>query len=42
MREFIVLTDGAAFSGFAVPDLDAARRFYEESLGLRVEAGTTA
>jgi catechol 2,3-dioxygenase-like lactoylglutathione lyase family enzyme len=33
-----VLTDSPAFSGFAVPDLDAARRFYEETLGLRVEA----
>ena len=26
-----------AFSGFAVDDLDAARRFYGETLGLRVE-----
>jgi catechol 2,3-dioxygenase-like lactoylglutathione lyase family enzyme len=25
-----------AFSGFAVPDLEAARRFYSETLGLRV------
>ncbi|WP_100500967.1 VOC family protein [Geodermatophilus chilensis] len=33
-----MLTDSPAFSGFAVPDLDAARRFYEETLGLRVEA----
>jgi catechol 2,3-dioxygenase-like lactoylglutathione lyase family enzyme len=33
-----VLSDSPAFSGFAVPDLDAARRFYEEVLGLRVEA----
>ena len=32
-----MLTDSPAFSGFAVPDLDAARRFYEETLGLRVE-----
>lgn len=29
-------TDGA-FSGFAVDDLDAARRFYGETLGLEVE-----
>ncbi|WP_109505664.1 VOC family protein [Nocardioides speluncae] len=27
-----------AFSGFAVDDLDAARRFYSEVLGLNVEA----
>ena len=33
-----MLTDSPAFSGFAVPDLDPARRFYEETLGLRVEA----
>ncbi|MFF5426637.1 MULTISPECIES: VOC family protein [unclassified Streptomyces] len=26
-----------AFSGFSVDDLDAARRFYGETLGLRVE-----
>ncbi|MBX9421312.1 VOC family protein [Streptomyces lateritius] len=26
-----------AFSGFSVDDLDAARRFYGESLGLKVE-----
>jgi len=25
-----------AFSGFAVPDLDAARKFYEDTLGLQV------
>jgi catechol 2,3-dioxygenase-like lactoylglutathione lyase family enzyme len=30
-----VLTDSPAFSGFSVNDLDAARRFYEETLGLR-------
>jgi predicted enzyme related to lactoylglutathione lyase len=28
-----------AFSGFAVDDLDAARRFYGETLGIRVEDG---
>ena len=33
-----MLTDSPAFSGFAVPDLDPARHFYEETLGLRVEA----
>jgi catechol 2,3-dioxygenase-like lactoylglutathione lyase family enzyme len=32
-----VLTDSPAFSGFAVPDVDAARRFYADTLGLRVE-----
>jgi catechol 2,3-dioxygenase-like lactoylglutathione lyase family enzyme len=32
-----MLTDSAAFSGFAVPDLEAARRFYADTLGLRVE-----
>jgi len=31
-----VLTDSPAFSGFSVDDLDKARRFYEEVLGLRV------
>ena len=30
-----MLTDSPAFSGFSVNDLDAARRFYEETLGLR-------
>jgi catechol 2,3-dioxygenase-like lactoylglutathione lyase family enzyme len=29
--------DSPAFSGFAVKDLDAARSFYGETLGLRVE-----
>ena len=28
--------DSRAYSGFAVKDLDAARRFYDETLGLRV------
>jgi len=28
--------DSRAYSGFAVKDLDAARRFYGETLGLRV------
>ena len=32
-----MLTDSAAFSSFAVPDIDAARRFYADTLGLRVE-----
>jgi catechol 2,3-dioxygenase-like lactoylglutathione lyase family enzyme len=31
-----VLTDSAAFSGFSVDDVEKARRFYEETLGLRV------
>jgi len=31
-----VLTDSPAFSGFSVDDPDKARRFYEETLGLRV------
>ena len=30
-----MLTDSRAFSGFSVNDLDAARRFYEDTLGLR-------
>jgi catechol 2,3-dioxygenase-like lactoylglutathione lyase family enzyme len=30
-----LLSDSAAFSGFSVDDLDAARSFYEEVLGLR-------
>jgi catechol 2,3-dioxygenase-like lactoylglutathione lyase family enzyme len=31
-----MLADSPAFSGFSVNDLEAARRFYEETLGLRV------
>ena len=31
-----MLTDSPAFSGFSVADLEAARRFYGETLGLRV------
>jgi predicted enzyme related to lactoylglutathione lyase len=31
-----VLTDSPAFSGFSVDDTDRARRFYEDTLGLRV------
>ena len=31
-----MLADSPAFSGFAVNDLAAARRFYEETLGVRV------
>ena len=30
-----MLTDSPAFSGFSVNDLETARRFYEETLGLR-------
>jgi catechol 2,3-dioxygenase-like lactoylglutathione lyase family enzyme len=32
-----VLTDSPAFSGFAVPDVEAARRFYTDTLGLKVD-----
>jgi catechol 2,3-dioxygenase-like lactoylglutathione lyase family enzyme len=32
-----MLTDSAAFSGFAVPDIEAARQFYGDTLGLRTE-----
>lgn len=35
-----MLTDSQAFSGFAVPDIEAARRFYTDVLGLRVEQNT--
>jgi catechol 2,3-dioxygenase-like lactoylglutathione lyase family enzyme len=31
-----VLTDSPGFSGFSVDDAERARRFYEETLGLRV------
>jgi catechol 2,3-dioxygenase-like lactoylglutathione lyase family enzyme len=31
-----MLNDSKAFSGFSVDDLDKARRFYEDTLGLRV------
>ena len=31
-----MLADSPAFSGFSVNDLDAARRFYEDTLGLRI------
>jgi catechol 2,3-dioxygenase-like lactoylglutathione lyase family enzyme len=30
-----VFADTKAFSGFAVPDIEAARRFYGETLGLK-------
>jgi catechol 2,3-dioxygenase-like lactoylglutathione lyase family enzyme len=30
------LSDSKAFSGFAVPDIGAARRFYADTLGLEV------
>ena len=30
-----MLADSPAFSGFSVNDLDTARRFYEDTLGLR-------
>ena len=32
-----MLADSAAFSGFAVPDIEAARQFYGNTLGLRTE-----
>jgi catechol 2,3-dioxygenase-like lactoylglutathione lyase family enzyme len=32
-----MLTNSKAFSGFAVDDLDEARAFYADTLGLRVE-----
>jgi predicted enzyme related to lactoylglutathione lyase len=34
-----MFTDTPAFSSFAVDDLDAARKFYGETLGLRIEDG---
>ena len=35
-----LLKESRAFSGFAVPDLDAAKTFYGETLGLDVTAGS--
>jgi catechol 2,3-dioxygenase-like lactoylglutathione lyase family enzyme len=32
-----MLTDSKAYSGFAVPDVDVARSFYTDVLGLRVD-----
>jgi catechol 2,3-dioxygenase-like lactoylglutathione lyase family enzyme len=32
----MTLSDSTALSGFAVPDTDAARRFYADTLGLQV------
>jgi catechol 2,3-dioxygenase-like lactoylglutathione lyase family enzyme len=32
-----MLADSKAFSGFAVPDIEEARRFYGDTLGLKVE-----
>jgi predicted enzyme related to lactoylglutathione lyase len=34
-----MLSDANAYSGFAVDDIDRAKEFYGETLGLRVEAG---
>jgi predicted enzyme related to lactoylglutathione lyase len=34
-----VLQDSKAFSGFSVDDLDAAKRFYGKTLGLKVKDG---
>ncbi len=36
MEGDLMLADSPAFSGFSVDDLEKARRFYEETLGLRV------
>ena len=35
-----MLADSKAFSGFAVPDIDAAREFYRDKLGLKVTERT--
>jgi catechol 2,3-dioxygenase-like lactoylglutathione lyase family enzyme len=32
-----MLADSKAFSGFAVPDIEEARKFYGDTLGLKVE-----
>ena len=34
-----MFTDTKAFSSFAVPDIDAARSFYSDTLGLKVTDG---
>ena len=34
-----MLNDSPAYSGFAVPDIAAAKRFYRDTLGLGVEDG---
>src|SRR5215207_5436532 len=36
MRRQSMLADSKAFSGFAVPDIEAARDFYRDTLGLEV------
>ena len=36
-RRQSMLADSKAFSGFAVPDIEEARRFYGDTLGLKVE-----
>jgi catechol 2,3-dioxygenase-like lactoylglutathione lyase family enzyme len=38
MEAMTMLSDSPAFSGFSVDDPETARRFYEETLGLRVAA----
>jgi predicted enzyme related to lactoylglutathione lyase len=38
MTETTLLSGSPAFSGFSVDDIDAARTFYEEVLGLRTDA----
>ncbi len=37
-----MFTDSPAFSSFAVPDIEAARRFYGETLGLDVRDSSEA
>jgi predicted enzyme related to lactoylglutathione lyase len=37
-----MLRDSPAFSGFAVPDIDRARTFYRDTLGLETRDGSMA
>jgi predicted enzyme related to lactoylglutathione lyase len=39
MKESFSLKESPAFSGFSVDDIDAAQKFYGETLGLNVEKG---
>jgi catechol 2,3-dioxygenase-like lactoylglutathione lyase family enzyme len=39
MKESFSLKNSSAFSGFSVDDIEAARKFYGETLGLDVEKG---
>jgi catechol 2,3-dioxygenase-like lactoylglutathione lyase family enzyme len=36
MRRQFMLADSKAFSGFAAPDIEAAREFYGDTLGIKV------